>query len=169
MTGTATGAGAGPLRLLRERVRPDWIDYNGHLNEAYYLLIFSHANDAFMDHVGLDAAGRAAMGTSIYTLEAHISYLDEVGEGAEVAVATQLLDIDQKRMHVYHVMYDTAGGEDRPLAECEVMMLHVDMTDGPKAAPFHAPVQARLDAIHAAHAALPRPKRAGRAIGIKRG
>ena len=152
-----------PLNLHRETVRPDWIDYNGHLSEAYYLLIVSHATDAFMDEVGLHDAYRRANGLSVYTLETHISYLDEVGEGAETRVETTLLDLDEKRFHLFHALYE---GE-RLLAEAECMLLHVDMS-GPKAAPFAPEIAAALKAILAAHGTLPRPERAGRSVGIRR-
>jgi len=154
---------AAPLRLHRETVRPEWIDYNGHLSEAYYVLIFGHATDAFYDHIGLDDAARRQAGVSVYTLEAHISYLHEVGPDAELAIETLLLDLDAKRMHIFHRMLD---GE-RVAAEEELMLLHVDMT-GPKAAPFAPEVVARLQAIRETQAGLPRPARAGRAIGLKR-
>lgn len=164
---------AAPLELHRETVQPDWIDYNGHLNEAYYLVIFSHATDAVIDAIGLDDATRRRTGRSIYTLETHISYLEEVGAGAEVRVASQLLDLDEKRFHLFHAMYDCA--DDRLLAEAECMLLHVDMTGdmtgdttGPRAAPFAPEVAERLQAIFAAHRTLPRPERAGRSVGIRR-
>jgi acyl-CoA thioester hydrolase len=52
-------------------------------------------------------------------------------------------------------------------ATSETLSLHVDM-DGPKVAPFPADVLAKIEAVRAAHAALPMPERAGRSIGIKR-
>ena len=89
--------------------------------------------------------------------------LDEVGEGVEVRVATTLLDLDDKRFHLFHAMYDG----DRLLAEAECMLLHVDMS-GPKAAPFAPEIAAKLQAVFEAHGKLPRPERAGRSIGIRR-
>ena len=82
------------LAQFRETIKPDWIDYNGHLNEAYYLLIFSHATDALIDWIGMEAAYREANGLSIYTLETHIIYALEVKQGEEVEVKTRLLDLD---------------------------------------------------------------------------
>ena len=66
------------LRLHRDRVRPEWLDYNGHMNETFYLLVFSQATDEFMDHIGMDDATRRRTGTTIYTLETHITYLQEL-------------------------------------------------------------------------------------------
>jgi acyl-CoA thioester hydrolase len=153
------------LRLHRDKVRPEWLDYNGHMNEAFYLLVFSQATDAFMDHIALDDASRRRTNSSIYTLETHISYLQEVGRWAPVEVATQLLDLDDKRFHLFHVLHHGETGA--RLATTEMMLLNVDMA-GPKAAPFRPEVRARLDQIFAAQKDLPQPKEAGRSIGIRR-
>jgi len=152
-----------PLRLYRTAVRPEWLDYNGHMNEAYYVLAFSHATDAFMDYAGQDAAYRARTNTSIYTLETHVMYLQEVSDGEEVRVETQLLGHDAKRYRLFHSMYRADGGE--LLATGEHMLLHVDMS-GPKSAPFPPEIAERLAAIEAAHAGLPIPDQAGRAIAL---
>ena len=70
-----------PLCIYRTAVKPEWLDYNGHMNEAYYVLVFSDATDAFMDYTGQDDAFRKRTGHTIYTLETHVMYLLEVGEG----------------------------------------------------------------------------------------
>ena len=78
-------------------VLPEWTDYNGHLRDAFYLLVFSMATDALMDTIGLDEAGRAATGHSMFTLEAHINYLLEVRQDKAIEVRTQILGSDTKR------------------------------------------------------------------------
>ncbi|MEK9723750.1 MAG: thioesterase family protein, partial [Rhodospirillaceae bacterium] len=88
---------AQPLDLHRETVRPDWVDYNGHMNVAYYVLVFDHATDVLLDHIGLDAAHRTATGNSVFVAEAHVTYDQEVMEGAALRVTTQVLDTDAKR------------------------------------------------------------------------
>ncbi len=155
----------GLLTLHRDRVLAEWIDYNGHLNEAYYLLIFSRATDAFMDHIDMDAAMREKTNTSIYTLETHITYLQEVGEGEMVEVETRLLDFDPKRFHLFHTMNHRESGDRLSTAEC--MLLNVDMK-GPKAAPFGAAVLSRVGEVGGAPSGLPRPSEAGRSIAIRR-
>lgn len=155
----------GLLRLHRDKVRPEWLDYNGHMNETFYLLVFSQATDEFMDHIGMDDATRRRTGTSNYTLETHVSYLKEVGRWEPVEVVTQLLDLDEKRYHLFQAMHHGETGA--RLATAEMMLLNVDST-GPKAAPFLPEVKAKLDAIFAAQKDLPWPKEAGRAIGIRR-
>lgn len=149
--------------LYRDTVRPEWVDYNGHLRDAFYLLIFSFANDALMEHIGLDTAGRARSHSSIYTLESHINYLREVKLGTQVLVRTQLLGADAKRLHVFHAMEVLDG--DGPVAVSEQMLLHVDVR-GPKSAPFTLDVLARVQAIRLAHSALARPVYVGRVMRL---
>ena len=121
------------LLTYRTTVQPDWVDYNGHLRDAYYLLIFSYATDALMARIGLDADSRGQSGHSLFTLEAHINYLHEVKLGTEVWVQTQIIGFDRKRLHLYHSLHraDFEGA----LAASEQMLLHVDLA-GPKSAPF---------------------------------
>ncbi|AZE63779.1 MULTISPECIES: thioesterase family protein [Pseudomonas] len=151
------------LTTYTTQVLPAWVDYNGHLRDAFYLLIFSYATDALMDTLGLDSDNREASGHSLFTLELHLNYLHEVKLGAEVEVRTQLIAHDAKRLHLYHSLYRV--GEDRELAGNEQMLLHVDLA-GPHAAPFTAATLEKLTAISAAQAELPKPALLGRVIGL---
>src|SRR5512147_3221105 len=99
-----------PLDLHREPVRPEWIDYNGHMNVAYYVLAFDHATDTFFDFLGLDEAYRTRTGASLFALESHIVYKAELKEGEPLRVTTQLLDCDDKRLHFFHAMYHGGTG-----------------------------------------------------------
>ncbi|WP_051247567.1 thioesterase family protein [Inquilinus limosus] len=141
---------AAPLRLHREAVRAEWTDYNGHLNDGYYAVIFSHATDAFLDFAGIDAAYRARSRRTVFTGEMTIRYRREAHAGDEVAVETRLTALDAKRFTLRHVMRHAAAGT--VLAECEVLNLSIDAT-GPKVAPFEAAIHGRLNAISAAHEA----------------
>jgi acyl-CoA thioester hydrolase len=151
--------------LHRETVQPDWIDYNGHMNLAYYVLVFDHATDALQDVVGLDAAYRAATGGSVFVVEAHVTYDNEVALGEEMRVRPRVLDVDEKRLHLFHEM--SAGDDDRLAATNELMILHVDLKSR-RAAPFPASVRAHLERLKTAHSALPPPLQAGRRIAIKK-
>jgi acyl-CoA thioester hydrolase len=152
-----------PLCLYRTAVKPEWLDYNGHMNEAYYVLIFSKSTDEFMDYAGQDAGYRTRTNTSIYTLETHVMYLQEVSEGEAVRVETQLLGFDAKRYRLFHHMYHEGTGD--LLATGEHMLVHVDMS-GPISAPFPDALMEKLEAIREAHADLPLPKQAGRSIAL---
>jgi acyl-CoA thioester hydrolase len=151
------------LRLHDDVVRDAWVDYNGHLRDAYYLLIFSFATDALLERIGLDDAARRARGRSVYTLEAHVNYLREVKAGARVEIDARVLAHDAKRIHLYLEMF-TPGG-DGPVAASEQMLLHVD-THGPAAAPFDPDVAVQVAALaDAARDASPAAY-AGRVIGL---
>ncbi len=145
------------------KIQPAWVDYNGHLRDAFYLLIFSYATDALMDTLGLDSDNREASGHSLFTLELHLNYLHEVKLGAEVQVHTQLIAFDAKRLHLYHSLHWV--GDEKELAGNEQMLLHVDLA-GPHATPFSEVTLARLMALSAGQKDLPRPALLGRVIGL---
>ena len=109
----------------KEHVRADWVDYNGHMNVAYYMLVFDHASDLFLEHIGFDQKFRDASESSVFVVEAHITYEKEVMEGAPLSVSTQVLDFDAKRIHLFHRM--VKDGNDETIATNELMMLCVDM------------------------------------------
>ena len=141
----------------------EWVDYNGHLRDAFYLLIFSYATDALMDRLGLDSQNRETSGHSLFTLEVHLNYLHEVKLGAHVEVRTQLIGYDKKRLHVYHSLHRV--GDERALAGNEQMLLHVDLA-GPRSAPFGEHSLALQQAIEDQQRDLPRPEHVGRGIAL---
>ncbi|SDV10728.1 thioesterase family protein [Pseudomonas mucidolens] len=151
------------LTTYSTKIIPDWVDYNGHLRDAFYLLIFSYATDALMDTLGLTSDNRDASGHSLFTLELHLNYLHEVKLGAEVEVHTQLIAHDRKRLHLYHSLH--LVGDAKELAGNEQMLLHVDLA-GPHSTPFSEAVLARLTAISDEHLKLPKPALLGRVIGL---
>jgi acyl-CoA thioesterase FadM len=141
------------------RVVPaEWIDYNGHMMDAYYFMAFTEATEAFLDHVGLGAAYQARTGGGIYTAESHLCFASPVIGGADLRYWSQLLGHDEKRMHVFHRM--TSAGN--LVATCELMFLHV--SDG-RVRPM-PPEPAAVAALAAGHAALPPPEQAGRHIAM---
>ena len=162
--GTRTRAIAAPLCLLKTTVAPQWVDYNGHMSESCYLLVFGDNSDAFFRFIGIDEAYRAA-GHSLYTVQTHLHNLREVAQGEPIRLTLQLLDADEKRVHLFHAMFHGISGE--LLATGEQMLVHVDMTEGRAVAMPHD-LQQRVLAIRAAHAGLPKPAQAGQPIGIRR-
>ena len=154
---------AAPLTTWRGSIQHEWVDFNGHLRDAFYMLIFSFASDGFLDQMGLDEAGRAATGHSTFTLECHINYLLEVKEGAAVEVRTQVLGHDAKRLHIFHSLH--LDGSEPLLAGSEQIWLNMDMNIR-RSAPYAAAVLPRVQAIAAQHKNLPVPKYVGRVIGL---
>lgn len=147
------------------RVVPEWIDYNGHVMDGYYLVAFSDATEAILAALGFGAAYLAATGCTIYTVEAHVTYRREVAEDASLTFESRVVDHDEKRIHVFHVMLDADSGE--RLATAELMFIHVRQSTG-KVEPFPAEQAARVTSMAAAQADLERPAELGRHLGIAR-
>ena len=158
----AGDAVAAPLALFASVVEPAWVDYNRHMSEGFYLYAFGEASDALFRYIGVDEGYRAA-GHSFYTAESHLNFYREAAEGEPLRFTTQLLGLDDKRVHIFHAMYH--GGDDGLLATTEQMLLHVD-TAGPKTSPILPEVRAALDAIMAAHADLAVPEQVGGRMAI---
>jgi carnitine 3-dehydrogenase len=95
---------AAPLQLHQTRVLPEWVDYNGHMSESCYLLAFGDSTDAFFRFVGIDETYRDVGGHSFYTVETHLHNLREVALAAPLRLSLQLLDMDDKRVHLFHAM-----------------------------------------------------------------
>jgi carnitine 3-dehydrogenase len=134
------------------------------MTEAQYGVEFGYATDAFLRHVGLDSAYLES-GHSAYTVEGHIRFLHEAIAGEPLAVETQVLAADDKRLHLFHSLRHGATGD--ALATGEYMLLHVDTKAG-RGTPWREPVAAQLSAVAAAHATLPLPDGAGRAVSMSR-
>ncbi|MEZ5812117.1 MAG: thioesterase family protein [Rhizobiaceae bacterium] len=145
-------------------VEKDWIDYNGHMNMAYYNVLFDRCADQAFDRLGIGADYLRDRGLSIYTAEIHVCYLRELHLGDAVRCTFHLVDHDEKRLHVYQELSHVDGWLS---ATCEALSLHVDMS-GPRVAAFPGDIAANVAAMAADHAAVPRPDRIGRTIGIRR-
>jgi carnitine 3-dehydrogenase len=155
---------AAPLSLYSSQVAADWVDYNGHMGESFYLYAFGWASDALFRYVGIDEEYRAS-GRSFYTVESHINYYREASVGEPLRFTTQVLDLDEKRLHFFHAMYH--GGSDELMCTTEQMLLHVDM-GASAASPIAADVHAALIAIMEAHRNLPHPEQVGRRMAIRK-
>ncbi|MBB3455955.1 carnitine 3-dehydrogenase [Rhizobium sp. BK313] len=155
---------AHPLRLIETKVSPAWVDYNGHMTEHRYLQVFGDTSDALLRLIGVDFA-YVERGHSYYTVETHIRHLGEAKLGQAIHSTCQLLSADEKRLHVFHTIYDTATGD--AIATAEHMLLHVDAKAG-KAASALEEVLSKIRPIAEAHAKLPMPDGVGRHVGQKR-
>jgi acyl-CoA thioesterase FadM len=139
-----------------EDVRDEWIDYNGHLSEAYYVLVFGHATDAAMGVLGMTPQYLMDTGTSLFTLEAHVRYLDQVPPGARLEVRSSVVGVTGKLLWLWHEM----RSEDRPSASEEVLMVHVDTALG-RSSPFPDALRARAEVLR-----VPPPEHASRRIAV---
>jgi acyl-CoA thioester hydrolase len=136
---------AAALPLYRAQLLPEWIDYNGHVRDAYYGLVLSYAIDDIMDHLGLDAPYRVRTRCTLYTLELHMRYLHEVKGTDDLVVATSILDADRKRIHMGSRFM--CGRLNDAVATGEVMLLHVHQGDKPASTPFPHDIDAWLQKL----------------------
>jgi len=131
------------IPIYRTAIQPEWIDFNGHLRDAYYALIVSLAIDALMDRVGIDADYRARAGGTLYTLESHLHYLREIKGKDTVAVTVRIAGHDHKRIHAAFEL--GRAGDAAVAATAEVMLMHVVQQDGhARSAPLPAAVSEKL-------------------------
>ena len=145
------------------RVEPGWIDYNGHLNMAYYNVLFDRAVDEVLELLGCGADYVKSRRQSWFTAEVHVRYLRELHAEDPVRVTFQLINYDSKRLHFFEQLFHAADGW--VSATSENLSLHVDMTSKRTAA-FPQEIAARLAEMKASHALLPVPEAAGRRIGM---
>ncbi len=155
--------GHGPIICPTRTIVEDWIDYNGHLNMAFYHVIFDKGVDHVYDALGVgEAYARSGVG-SCFTMEVHVHYLQELSLGDEVEVHWRLIDYDHKRLHFFEEMYHK--GEGFLAATSEQIGMHVDMQER-RSAPFPDAVQQRLAALKTRHGELPVPSQVGHVIAI---
>lgn len=154
-----------PIRFTEKKVLTEWVDFNGHMNVAYYLMAFDHCVDEMYNQLGVGPAQMGRTNCSVFTLEAHINYLREVLEGDPLEITGRLMDYDHKRIHTYYEMFH--GVEGHKVAAMEQVGIHVDL-DARKPVPFADDRIAALEDMMAAHRRLPSAGYAGRVIGIRR-
>jgi acyl-CoA thioester hydrolase len=155
-----------PSPLFTTSVDPAWIDYNGHMNDTYYALVFSRTGDKLLEAIGLETQGRDRLSRTIYTTTLTIHYHHEVTEGEALAADARVLEYDAKRLRIWFEMRNAA---DTLVATSEQVYLCIDQSgEKPRAAAFLPDQQAAIAALAAATADLPWPKAAGRGISLKR-
>lgn len=146
------------------RVEPQWIDYNGHLNMAYYHVLFDRAVDEAFELVGLGPNYAEVRKASFVVAEIHTRYRRELKADDSVRVTLQLLGYDEKRLHTYlEIRHATEGWV---ASTSENLSLHVDL-GSKQVTPFPDDILANLAIMEAAHARLSRPEAIGRVIGLR--
>jgi acyl-CoA thioester hydrolase len=151
--------------IYRTAVLPAWIDFNGHLRDAYYALILSYASDALMERLGMDAAYRAATGNTLYTVEMHIHYLREVHGSDTVSVAVRLLGADRKRIHAAFEI--RCEGRPELAAAAEFMLLHVHQAETVSTTAFPGEIAALIAELAPAPSDAPWPGPGSRRMELR--
>ncbi len=145
------------------QIEPLWIDYNGHLNMAYYNVMFDRALDELWLRFGIGPDYKKARHGSTFTAECHVRYLREIHLGDPVQISMLLVEADEKRLHTFEELRHATEGW--LSATSETIHIHIDMT-ARKTAPFPPDIRARIEAVAKAHSALARPEGIGRKIAM---
>jgi carnitine 3-dehydrogenase len=153
---------AAPLRLIEIQVPTEWVDYNGHMSDSRYLQLYGDASDALFRRVGIDDIYRKG-GRHFYNVETHLTFSAEAKAFDTLYVTTELLNVDDKRIHLFHCV--RRERDHVVVATGELMYLHV-IAAAARAAPMDAQIRSHLEAIQAAHARLPEPAQKGRHVGL---
>jgi acyl-CoA thioester hydrolase len=152
-----------PFAGYEGEVLPEWIDFNGHMNLAYYIVVFDYATDLFFDTIGIGRRYKDETLHGTFVAETHNRYERELLAGERVSVASRILGADQKRIHLAHEMFRCSDGA--RAATQELLFLSIDLKRR-RVVPFLPEAAARVAAAVAAHAALPRPDWCGRHIAL---
>jgi len=145
------------------QIEPQWIDYNGHLNMAYYNVMFDRAIDEFWLELGIGPAYMNTRHGSTFTAECHVRYVREIHLGDPLQVSVLLLGADEKRLHTFEELRHAKQGW--LSATSENMSVHIDISSR-RTAPFPPDIMARIAAVADAHAAAPRPEGIGRKVAM---
>jgi acyl-CoA thioester hydrolase len=145
------------------QIEPQWIDYNGHLNMAYYNVMFDRAIDELWLQFGIGPGYMKTRNGSTFTAECHVRYLREIHLGDPVQVSILLVAADEKRLHTFEELRHATEGW--LSATSENMTIHIDMA-ARKTAPFPSDIRARIAAVADAHIVIPRPEGIGRKISM---
>jgi acyl-CoA thioester hydrolase len=156
---------ANGLAIYRTQVLPEWVDFNGHLRDAYYVLVASYAADALMDHLGMDAPYRQRTHCTLYTLELHVHYFQEVKQADLLEVAVRIIAADEKRIHAGFDL--SCARLTEPAASIELMLMHVERGESVKALAFPAEIARALETLKIATAAAAPARRGSRKMELR--
>lgn len=154
-----------PWISVRENVRDEWIDFNGHMTNAAYVAAFDIASVAWLHHIGIDPDYRARERCSTFALELHTVFHRELPARASFVIETRLLDYDAKRLHLFHQI--RSADEDFVAASLEVVTMHVNL-DQRRSTPLPESILRKLEAWKLASDSLSWPEQASRRVGLKR-
>ncbi len=154
-----------PLTFGPVIVKPEWIDYNGHMNVAYYVLVFDGITDDLLEYLRLTRNYKALSNSTTFVGDMNVTYRQEVKEGDQLSFTTRILDCDEKSIHFWHEMYHAKEGF--LAATNELLSLHIDL-EARKVCPMPDDIQDWVRAVRDAHVGLPIPPGIGRSLGIRR-
>jgi acyl-CoA thioester hydrolase len=150
-----------PFGSSRMEIDKGWIDYNGHLNMAYYNVLFDRAVDEAFGLCGMEPDYIRDHNHTFFLVESRIRYRRELMLDNPVRVTLHLVDFDEKRLHYTMEIRHAVDGW--LAAACENLSINVDIATR-RVAPFPVDILTNLAIMKAAHAALPKPDMLGMGV-----
>jgi len=160
-----TGDAVLGVEVDRGRVLPEWIDVNGHMNVAFYVLAFDLGVDELWSHFGITEEHIQSTNSSTFAAESHVLYRRELKESDPYIITAQILAYDEKRIHQFQRMYHADKGF--LAATAEWMNLHVDLV-ARRVAPWPEPILAGIAKAAKTQGEWPYPAEAGRRMRINK-
>lgn len=154
-----------PYDRFEEEVKSEWIDLNGHMNLAYYIVLFDQAFDLILAEWDLDWEYTKRTNQGLFAVETHTLYEQELVAGAAVRVRSWVIDVDSKRLHVAHEMY--RASDMRRAACIETLNLHVDL-ENRRVTPWPEARRSAMDAAALAHREAGLPEWVGRRVQMRK-
>src|SRR3981081_1945596 len=145
------------------QIEPQWIDYNGHLNMAYYNVMLDRAIDEMWLQLGIGPGYMKERHGSTVTAECHRRYLRESQRGDPLQIPGVFAAAQEKRIHTFEELRHATEGW--LSATSENMTIHIDMS-ARRTAPFPPDIRARVQALAAPHSASARPEGIGRRVAM---
>jgi acyl-CoA thioester hydrolase len=155
-----------PIILPEKKLIADWIDYNGHMNVAYYTLVFDKSLDIFLEKIlGIGETYAYESKQGPFVLQAHYHYLNEMTLDERFNVRLLVVDHDQKRMHLCLDIF--SKDKKKVIAVSEKILINVNL-DIRKSEPYPLSAYKKLQKLKNTHAAFDFPEVLGKSIGLKK-
>ena len=113
------------ITLVDKKIIKDWIDYNGHMNLSYYILVFDMGAEVILSKFKMGEHSAKTTKKSTMVVETHTNYIREVKQNDEVIVSLSHLDHDKKRLHYKLEMREKSTND--LSATTEVLALYMDL------------------------------------------
>ena len=106
-------------------VKKEWVDYNDHMNMAYYVLIFDQALEVALEKFKMGESSAKDLNRSTMVVETNTKYLSEVKQGEKIDVQMTYFDHDKKRLHIKMEMIEKI--KKKISATIEWISLYIDL------------------------------------------
>ena len=113
------------FHISNQIIKKEWIDYNNHMNMAYYVLVFDDVWEIMLEKFLMGEKSAKSSNRSTMVVETHTTYNNEVKLGDEVEINLSFFDHDKKRLHYKMEMVDKSSK--KLSATLEMLSLYINL------------------------------------------